>query len=69
MADSILRATGTTQPDLRCPSCWDWTVACTIGDPRHNATVNTSRIDGHVDTVRYQELSSNKNDVFGHSNL
>ena len=66
LADAEQNGTKLPAPDLRCPNCWDWSLADTIASPRHSNAVNAARCDGHVESTPYMALSGNVDDIFGH---
>ena len=50
-----------------CPVCDPWEVdASTVAAPRHSGKSNFAAFDGHVESMAYDDLLNNKNDVFGH---
>ncbi|AHF90723.1 prepilin-type N-terminal cleavage/methylation domain-containing protein [Opitutaceae bacterium TAV1] len=53
---------------LSCPKCVGWGNTAEA-NPLHNGKTNVCFVDGHVKAIVFQDLKSNKDDVFGHSSL
>ncbi|WP_043586120.1 prepilin-type N-terminal cleavage/methylation domain-containing protein [Geminisphaera colitermitum] len=53
---------------LSCPKCIGWGNTAEA-NPIHGGKTNVCFVDGHVKAVVFQDLKSNKNDIFGHTSL
>ena len=59
---------GWTVMSIHCPTTYDWLLN-EVGQSaaRHNGKANVCFLDQHVESKSYQDLYSNKNDVWGHA--
>ena len=52
--------------DIGCPVCRPWDDDVPQAAARHIGMSNVCFVDGHVESWRYEDLASNKEDIFAH---